>query len=108
MKNLLLFMLLAIACSYSSAQCGSPGYTDPEFTISVQNPACPTESEIKVVTASGGIGPYTYTLVPGNVSNSTGTFTNVAPGTYLVQMKDACGTIRTRQATITPYNISCT
>src|SRR5215204_591999 len=106
MKNLLLLAMLAFAGINSSAQCGSPGY-DPQFTISVQNPACPTESEIKVTTTSGGVGPYSYTLMPGNISNSTGTFTNIAAGTYTVQMKDACGTIRARQATITPYNISC-
>ncbi|RZL13248.1 MAG: T9SS type A sorting domain-containing protein [Pedobacter sp.] len=65
-------------------------------------------SEIKVTSASGGVGPYTYTLLPSNITNSSGTFTNVAPGTYQVRLTDACGNIRTRQATITPYTISAT
>lgn len=106
MKNQILVLLLAFASTYAQAQCGSPGYTDPQFAVEVQNPACPLTGEIKVVTPSGGVTPYTYTLMPGSIVNSTGTFTNVAPGTYLVQMKDACGTIRSRQATITPYNFS--
>jgi hypothetical protein len=106
MKNLLLLVLLALAYSYANAQCGSPDYTEPEFTIAVQNPACPLVSEIKVITASGGVGPYTYTLMPANITNTTGTFTNIAPGNYIVQMRDACGTIRSRQATITPYNFT--
>jgi len=101
-------MLLAFACSYVYGQCGSASYTEPDFTISVQNPACPVVGEIKVTSASGGIGPYTYTLLPGNITNSSGTFTNVAAGTYQVRLTDACGNIRTRQATITPYSISAT
>ena len=37
-------------------------------------------------TASGGASPYTfsYNLQPGNITNSTGSFTGLAPGTYVV------------------------
>ncbi|RYZ26580.1 MAG: hypothetical protein EOP49_43260 [Sphingobacteriales bacterium] len=103
MKNLLLLLMAALACGHLNAQCGSANYTDPQFTINVQNPECKVIPEITVTSASGGITPYTYTLLPINTSNATGTFSNLVPGTYFVQMKDACGTIRTRQATITPY-----
>ncbi|RZK12565.1 MAG: T9SS type A sorting domain-containing protein [Flavobacterium sp.] len=106
MKNLILLMLLAFACNCVYGQCGSASYIDPDFSITVQNPACPLVGEINVINVSGGVGPYTYTLMPNNVTNSTGTFSNLNPGTYLVQLKDACGTIRSRQATITPYNIN--
>ena len=99
-------MLLALACGYASAQCGSPSYTEPDFTIAVQNPECPKVGEIKVISATGGVGPYTYTLIPGNISSSTGVFTNLAPGNYMVQLRDACGNIRSRQATISPYGIA--
>lgn len=108
MKNFLLLLLLAFVCSFADAQCGSPSYTDPEFTIEVQNPECPKVGEIKVTTVTGGVTPYTYTLMPTNISNATGTFTNLAPGTYMVQLKDVCGNIRSRQATITPYAFSST
>lgn len=108
MKNLLLFVLAAVVSCHVNAQCGSPAYTEPQFTLSVQNPECPVTSEIAVTSASGGIAPYTYTLLPTNITNSTGTFSNLPAGTYFVRMKDACGTIRTRQATITPYTFSAT
>jgi|GEM_PF-3954143 len=106
MRKLYLLVLLAFAYVYSNAQCNSGTYTEPQFSISVQNPNCPVAGEIRVTSVTGGVGPYTYTLTPGNIVNSTGVFSNVSPGTYFVEMKDACGTIRTRQATITPYAFS--
>ena len=45
------------------------------------------EGEISV-SASGGTAPYTFTLTPGNVTNSTGTFTGLTAGTYTVLVKD--------------------
>jgi hypothetical protein len=108
MKNHLLIVLLALISSYVQAQCGSATYTEPQFTIAVQNPACPLAGEIKVTSESGGIGPYSYTLLPNNITNSSGTFSNLVAGSYIVQMTDACGTIRSRQATITPYSFTTT
>ena len=43
------------------------------------------------VSASGGNAPYQFTLTPGNISNATGNFTNVGPGTYTVSVTDANG-----------------
>jgi hypothetical protein len=108
MKNLLLLLVFLVSGSYAMGQCGSPSYIEPDFTISVQNPACPRVGELRVVTASGGVAPYTYTLLPLNITNATGVFSNLAPGTYIIQLKDACGNIRARQATITPYAFSST
>lgn len=42
-----------------------------------------------VAVAAGGTGTKTYTLTPGAVSNNTGNFTNLAAGTYTVQVADA-------------------
>ncbi len=47
------------------------------------------------VAASGGTGTLTYELNPGAISNTTGVFTGLAPGTYTVEITDdnACGPV---------------
>ncbi|KPK87526.1 MAG: hypothetical protein AMS27_02185, partial [Bacteroides sp. SM23_62_1] len=40
---------------------------------------------------SGGTAPYTYTLMPGVISNGTGLFNNLAPGVYTVTIDDVNG-----------------
>lgn len=40
---------------------------------------------------SGGTGPYVYTLLPGNTSNTTGLFNALTPGTYTIAVADANG-----------------
>lgn len=106
MKNQLFVLFLAFAWSHVKSQCNSPLYTSPDFSLSVQDPACPQVGEIQVYNPSGGVPPYTYTLLPSNISNGTGYFTNLDPGIYTVRMRDACGSIRTRQATVAPYEYS--
>ncbi len=45
-----------------------------------------------MATGSGGTPPYTYTLDPGSVSNATGSFTNLPPGSsYSLTIEDANG-----------------
>ena len=39
--------------------------------------------------ASGGVGAFEYTLMPGNINNQTGFFTNLTSGTYTITAKDA-------------------
>jgi uncharacterized protein (DUF2141 family) len=48
-----------------------------------------------VATASGGALPYTFILEPGSITNSTGIFNNLGPGSYIVRLTDAnnCDTI---------------
>jgi len=51
------------------------------------------------VQASGGTPPYTYILVGSGITNTTGTFTGLSAGTYIVQVRDAsspsgCGEIQ--------------
>jgi gliding motility-associated-like protein len=43
------------------------------------------------VTGSGGTVPYSFTLNPGSISNSTGIFTGLSPGSYTVTVDDANG-----------------
>jgi gliding motility-associated-like protein len=44
-----------------------------------------------LVAGSGGTVPYSYTLNPGSVSNSTGIFTGLSAGSYTVTVDDANG-----------------
>ena len=39
--------------------------------------------------AFGGTAPYNFVLNPGNVSNTTGAFSNLAPNTYTISVTDA-------------------
>jgi gliding motility-associated-like protein len=45
--------------------------------------------------ASGGTPPYSFILEPGTITNSTGIFDNLGPGSYVVSVTDAnsCDTI---------------
>ncbi len=53
------------------------------------------------VTASGGTGVYTYTIQPLGLSNSTGVFNSLAPGTYTVDVEDSNGcTVTSADGTI--------
>ncbi|MBK7041738.1 MAG: SprB repeat-containing protein [Bacteroidetes bacterium] len=44
-----------------------------------------------IISANGGITPYTFTLNPTGVINNTGDFQNVFAGTYTVVVTDANG-----------------
>jgi len=51
------------------------------------------------VQASGGTAPYTYILIRSGITNTTGTFTGLPAGTYIVQARDAsnpfnCGEVQ--------------
>ncbi|MBN1951204.1 MAG: gliding motility-associated C-terminal domain-containing protein [Bacteroidales bacterium] len=48
-----------------------------------------------VATAGGGTQPYTFILDPPGITNSTGEFTGLAPGSYVVKLTDAnnCDTL---------------
>jgi gliding motility-associated-like protein len=47
------------------------------------------------LTTAGGVGPYTYTLQPGNVTSGFGFFTGLTAQTYTVTVKDNVGCITT-------------
>jgi hypothetical protein len=61
---------------------------------------CASANAVIVASGSGGIAPLTYSI-NGTVYQATGTFINVAAGTYTVYVKDATGCILTQQVTIT-------
>ncbi|MFO8130222.1 MAG: PKD domain-containing protein, partial [Bacteroidales bacterium] len=53
------------------------------------------------VYATAQITPITYTLLPDNISDTTGTFTGLEPGTYVVVLDDTVCTAVTDSITIT-------
>ncbi|MFM2386555.1 MAG: hypothetical protein RL660_1312, partial [Bacteroidota bacterium] len=54
-----------------------------------------------VVSSSGGTGNKTYVRQPGNISNTTGIFNNLAPTTYTIVVTDSAGCSNTSVVTIT-------
>ncbi|MBU3676074.1 MAG: hypothetical protein FGM54_02695, partial [Chitinophagaceae bacterium] len=50
---------------------------------------------------TGGASPYNYTIQPGNLSNTTGNFSSLAPGTYTITASDANACTITSSFTLT-------
>lgn len=53
--------------------------------------SCPTVNNGTITVTPSGNGPYTFTLNPGNITQSSATFTNLAPGTYTITFTTASG-----------------
>ncbi len=68
--------------------------TAPTTTASTTATSCPTVNDgvVTVTTVAAGT---TYTLNPGAVSNTTGVFTGLAPGTYTISFVTPSGCIGT-------------
>lgn len=89
------------------AQPCTVNYVEPSFQLQTTNLGCnPNSGTIEVINPHDGVAPYTYRLVELNITNSTGVFTGLPAGTYRVELRDACGTVRTRQASLIPYQFS--
>jgi hypothetical protein len=107
----LLFMLtIGVLVSASAYTQGCiVNYVDPTFQLTKTDPTCAQNSgQIQVINQQGGVGPFEYRLIETNTVNTTGLFTGLAAGNYTISSTDACGTIRTRQATISPDNFDFT
>ncbi len=66
--------------------------TNPTTTAVAVNTTCPGVNDGTVtVTPPVSGGPFTYTLNPGAITNSTGIFTGLAPNTYTVTFTTAIG-----------------
>ena len=86
-------------------------YSDPRFNISQTDVTCinGNNGTITVTNLENGRNPFSFTIVAPSasnigLSNSTGTFTNLVPGDYSVQLMDSCGGIQTRRVSILNYN----
>ncbi|WP_031453796.1 SprB repeat-containing protein, partial [Flavobacterium chungangense] len=64
--------------------------TSPSATLAATTDWCytPSNPASLVVTATGGVGPYTYKL-DNNTPVTTNTFNNVAPGTHTILVTDS-------------------
>jgi hypothetical protein len=70
------------------------------LTVFTTNTTCAYNNGSFVVTASGGNPPYTYTCAKAGVSNATGIFADLAPGTYDVEVTDANGSTASATASL--------
>ena len=95
----------------TSGICQNPPIT---ISLSTTNPACSTTTNGSVViTATGGLTPYTYSLdgVNYQVSNI---FFNLGSGSYTAYVKDASNTVSSQSFTLTAqqtfqnYNVNLT
>lgn len=81
-------------------------------TASVTGTSCPTVNDGTITVTPGGTGPYTFTLNPGAISQSSNVFSNLAPGTYSIDFTTASGCVGSVAGTFTvvagPYLTSTT
>ncbi|MEO7044676.1 MAG: hypothetical protein ABI091_05165, partial [Ferruginibacter sp.] len=86
------------------------------IALAVTNTICSNQNGVIIVTATGGVLPYTYSL-DGNNFQYSNTFSSLAPGPYSITVKDYEGLIATKNVIITdqpspvilvtPTNSSC-
>lgn len=86
-------------------------YQDPRFQLSATDVTCINGSNgsVNVSNVQYGKAPFSYTIIAPSASNigsnnSTGSFNNLAPGDYYVQLSDSCGGLQTRVITVANYN----
>ena len=109
MKFLFFLLVGLVLHNVALAQGCTTNYVEPSFQLQKTDPTClPNSGGIQVINTTGGLGPFTYTLVEASITNSTGNFTALGPGLYTVELRDACGTVRTRQVTLVNWSFSFT
>ncbi len=74
----------------------------PVLTANIDDPECGTNDGSISLTASGGTAPYSYLWTPGGSSDST--ISNLAIGTYSVQVTDASGCVASGQYSLVNLN----
>jgi hypothetical protein len=88
-------------------------YLTPGFTLNARAVSCidGNDGRITVGSQSNGRAPFTYRIIAPSASsvgtvNTTGVFTGLISGNYLIQLWDSCGAIQTRNITVENYNWS--
>ncbi|MHA4847133.1 T9SS type A sorting domain-containing protein [Flavitalea antarctica] len=86
-------------------------YSDPRFNIAQTDVTCinGNDGTITVTNLENGRNPFSFSIVAPSASNigttnSTGTFTNLVPGDYSIQLRDSCGGMQTRRVSVLNYN----
>ncbi|MFZ4057334.1 MAG: beta strand repeat-containing protein, partial [Ferruginibacter sp.] len=71
----------------------------PIVTLSATISSCATNTGTITAAVTGGVAPYTYSLT-GQVFQVSNTFTALAPGNYVVWVRDASGCMAAMAATV--------
>jgi hypothetical protein len=95
-------------CTMPSDFVTVPGsYNNPSFLLTTTDVTCggANDGTITVNSLLNGRAPFVYTIVAPSAAgvgttSSTGNFTGLPAGDYLIQLTDSCGGIQTRGATI--------
>jgi hypothetical protein len=88
-------------------------YSAPGFTLVPTGVTCINGNDGKI-TATGqtnGRAPFSYKIIAPSAMgvgtiNASGFFTGLISGNYLIQLRDSCGAIQTRNVTVDNYNWS--
>src|SRR5206468_5627630 len=72
----------------------------PVLNLTVRDAFCNTDNGILQVTVSSGLSPYQFSLDTGNTYQKIGTFSNLGPGNYSIQVKDKNGCVATEPVAI--------
>lgn len=75
-------------------------FTAPGQNISTTNPACNQNNGTIISTGTGGTGPYEFSLNGGSFQSS-GSFNNLAAGSYSIEVRDANGCTSTQNRSLT-------
>jgi hypothetical protein len=86
-------------------------YSDPRFVLAKTDVTCINGNDGTVTVNSPQYGrqPFSYTIMApspsgAGISNTTGIFTNLTAGEYVIQLKDSCGGQQTRRITVLNYS----
>lgn len=113
-KYLVIIKDLITGCVYQNDSVAVAGdYKDPRFLMSKTDVTCINGSDgtITVYNQEFGRSPITYTIVAPSASNigvqnTTGLFTGLLFGNYMIRLTDSCGGIQNRSMLIANYDWS--
>jgi len=99
-------------CVYSNDSITIDGnYSAPNFSMITTDVTCynGNDGTITVSGLTNGRAPFSYKIIAPSASNvgwtnTTGIFTGLISGNYLIQLRDSCGAIQTRNAIVQNYN----
>ena len=81
----------AIGCSFTVSNINVTNGPAPTGNATTNTTSCPSATDGTITVTPTNPGTYTYVLTPGGTTNTTGTFTGLAVGTYSVTATSAIG-----------------